>query len=47
MQEALDLLNSHHAEALYITRITAPTIERTYGILTRQDIESHYQSPHR
>ncbi len=47
LQEALDLLNLHHAEALYITRITAPTIERTYGILTRQDIESHYQSPHR
>ena len=47
LQEALDLLNTHHAEALYITRITAPTIERTYGILTRQDIESHYQSPRR
>ena len=47
LQEALNALNTHHCEALYITRITAPMVERTYGVLTRQDIESHYQSPRR
>ena len=45
LQEALDILNKNNAEALYVSRITAPTIERTYGILTRQAIESHYQVP--
>jgi len=46
LQEAQDILNKNNAEALYITRVTAPMIERTYGILTRQAIESHYQVPH-
>ncbi len=45
LQKALEILDSHHAEALYISRITAPGVERTYGVLTRQAIESHYQPP--
>ncbi len=45
LQEALDVLNQHHVEALYITRVTAPMIQRIYGILTRQDVESSYQPP--
>jgi hypothetical protein len=45
LQKALEILNSDHAEALYISRITAPGVERTYGVLTRQSIESHYQPP--
>lgn len=45
LQEALNILNENNAEAVYISRVTAPTIERTYGILTRQAIESHYQVP--
>jgi len=43
LQEAQDILNKNNAEALYISRVTSPMIERTYGILTRQAIESHYQ----
>ena len=45
LQEAQDILNKNNAEALYISRVTAPMIERTYGILTRQAIESYYQVP--
>lgn len=46
LHEAMEVLSSHHVEALYVTRMTAPLIERTYGILTREMIESHYQLPY-
>lgn len=46
LHEAVQSLESHHVEALYVTRMTAPMIERTYGILTRETIESHYQLPY-
>jgi len=42
LQEALDALNSSEAEALYVTRQTAPGINRIYGILTRSDIDKNY-----
>lgn len=45
LHEAAEVLNKHHVEALYVTRMTAPMIERTYGILTRETIESHYRLP--
>ncbi len=45
LHEAAESLNSHHVEALFVTRMTAPMIERTYGILTRETIESHYRLP--
>lgn len=46
LREAVEVLNKNDAEALYVTRMTAPMIERTYGILTRETIESHYQLPY-
>lgn len=42
LQEALETLNAHDAEALYVTRHTVPGISRVYGILTRQDIDRSY-----
>ncbi len=41
--EALNLLNSSDAEALYVIRRTIPGIERVYGVLTRKDIENSYR----
>lgn len=46
LREAVEVLNQNDVEALYVTRMTAPLIERTYGILTRETIESHYQLPY-
>jgi len=46
LHEAAQSLESHHVEALYVTRMTAPMIERTYGVLTRETVESHYQLPY-
>ncbi len=43
LQEALSLLNSSDAEALYVIRRTTPGIERVLGVLTRKDIESSYR----
>jgi H+/Cl- antiporter ClcA len=43
LQEALDILNSSNAHALYVQRQTAPGIHRVYGILTREMIESAYR----
>jgi len=43
LQEALEVLDRSHAEALYVTQTIAPLITRTYGILTRQDIEATYR----
>lgn len=45
LHEAYQELLNHHVEALYVSRITAPLIERTYGVLTREMIEAHYQLP--
>jgi CIC family chloride channel protein len=42
LQEALSLLNSSDAEALYVIRRTIPGIERIYGVLTRKEIDSSY-----
>jgi H+/Cl- antiporter ClcA len=42
LREALSLLNSSDAEALYVIRRTIPGIERVYGVLTRKDIDSSY-----
>lgn len=43
LQEALDALDHSHADALYVTQTIAPLFTRTYGILTRQDIEATYR----
>lgn len=43
LQEALELLDSDPAEALYVERMTAPGIRRIYGILTREQVESAYR----
>jgi len=42
LQEALGILNSNEAEALYVTRHTIPGISRVYGVLTREDIDRSY-----
>jgi H+/Cl- antiporter ClcA len=43
LQEALRLLDTTRAEALFVTRRTIPGIERVYGILTREGIERSYR----
>ena len=43
LQEAYDMLSNDEVEALYIERMTAPGIKRTYGILTGEMIDSAYQ----
>jgi H+/Cl- antiporter ClcA len=43
LQEALSLLNSSDADALYVIRRTTPGIEQVFGVLTREDIESSYR----
>ena len=43
LQEALEILNTHDAEALYVIRHTIPGISRVYGILTREDIDRSYR----
>jgi CIC family chloride channel protein len=43
LQEALDLLETSSAEALYVHRMTAPGIWRIYGVLTREQVESAYR----
>ena len=42
LQEALGILKSHDATALYVTRQTIPGISRVYGVLTREDIDQSY-----
>ena len=42
LQEALGILNSNEAEALYVIRHTIPGISRVYGVLTREDIDRSY-----
>ncbi|MFE8034553.1 chloride channel protein [Thiohalocapsa marina] len=43
LQEAMDRLQQQGAEALYVQRMTAPGIQRIYGVLTRERIESAYR----
>jgi H+/Cl- antiporter ClcA len=43
LQEALELIDSGEAEALYVERITAPGIHHIYGVLTKEQIESAYR----
>jgi chloride channel protein, CIC family len=43
LQEALDLLQSRGAEALYVQRMIAPGITHIYGVLTRERIDSAYR----
>lgn len=45
LHEAYKALGEHHVEALYVSRMNAPMIERIYGVLTREMIEAHYQLP--
>jgi CIC family chloride channel protein len=42
LQEAIGILNSSEAEALYVTRHTIPGISRIYGVLIREDIDRSY-----
>jgi CIC family chloride channel protein len=44
LSEALDTLNSSGVQALFVNRISAPMIDSVVGILTREDIESYYQT---
>ena len=44
LSEALDALNESGAQALYVNRISAPLIDSPVGIITREDIETFYQS---
>jgi CIC family chloride channel protein len=43
LQEAYDKLSNDEVEALYIERMTAPGIKRTYGVLTGEMIDSSYK----
>lgn len=43
LDEALNVFEQTNAEALYVQRHVAPTIQRIYGVLLRSDIENHYQ----
>lgn len=43
LQEALDLMQTRGAEALYVQRMIAPGITHIYGVLTRERIESAYR----
>ncbi len=45
LAQAATILNEHHVESVYVSRFAAPGIERTYGVLTKEVIESHYQLP--
>jgi CIC family chloride channel protein len=42
LHDAAQALEAEHVEAFYITRKTSPEIERTYGVLTKEMIESYY-----
>ncbi len=43
LQEALEALQSSHADVLYVQRTTAPFIQRIYGVLTREAVEENYR----
>jgi CIC family chloride channel protein len=42
LEEALDTMERESVDAVYIFRTTSPTSEKIYGILTKEQIESHY-----
>jgi chloride channel protein, CIC family len=44
LSEALDALNKHGVQALYVNRIAAPMMDAPVGIITREDIDSYYQT---
>ncbi len=44
LSEALETLNSSGVQALYVNRISAPMMDSPVGIVTREDIETYYQS---
>jgi H+/Cl- antiporter ClcA len=43
LQQAAEALTDSDIDALYVTRTTAPGIDRVYGVLTRADIERGYR----
>ncbi len=43
LEEALNEFDTTLAEALYVQRHVAPTIQRVYGVLLKSDIENYYQ----
>ncbi len=43
LDEALNVFDQTSAEALYVQRHVAPTIQRIYGVLLKSDIENYYQ----
>jgi H+/Cl- antiporter ClcA len=43
LQEARETMEKEGAEALYVRGMTAPGIQRIYGVLTRETIESAYR----
>ncbi|WP_245831947.1 chloride channel protein [Solemya velesiana gill symbiont] len=43
LQEAMELLESRGVQSLYVERTTAPGIQRIYGVLTREQVESAYR----
>ncbi len=43
LQEAMDKFGESSAEALYVEKTSAPMIKTVLGIITRSDIENHYQ----
>ena len=42
LEEALDTMERENVEAIYVFRTTSPTTDKIYGILTKEQIESHY-----
>ena len=42
LEEALDTMDRESVDAIYIFRTTAPMTDKIYGVLTREQIESHY-----
>ena len=43
LKEALDVMDSRSIDAVYVHRMTAPTIYRVFGIVTRKNIERFYR----
>lgn len=43
LEEALEVLQDRHVEALYVERTAAPLIKPIVGIVTRGDLENYYQ----
>jgi len=43
LDEALEAFERNKAEALYVQRHVAPTIQRIYGVVLPSDVESYYQ----